>query len=97
MVLTTAGILALGWIGIAWGIWTFAMPLSGFALLPAMLSLAAVIVFTESIALLLSMLLPARRYAGMATGLIVVVSFVVTGLAELVDALKRRISPGRWP
>ena len=88
LLLATAGILALGWVGIAWGIWTFAIPLSGFAVLPAMLSLTAVIVFTESIALLLSMLLPARRYAGMATGLIVVVSFVVTGLAELVDALE---------
>ena len=88
LTLTTAVILALGWIGIAVGMWKFSIPLSGWAVFPAVLNLAAVIVFIESIALLLSMLLPARRHAGMTTGLMVVISFFVTGLSQLIDALE---------
>ncbi len=67
---------------------------TGEMILP-FLSLFALLVLFGTLALLLSMLLPARRLAGMTAGLLLVASFFITALARLDDRLENlaKLSP----
>jgi hypothetical protein len=57
------------------------VPLWGF------LSLFSVVLLTATLGLLLSLVLSARRQAGMAAGLVIVASFFLTGFARLDEGL----------
>ncbi|MFQ5813163.1 MAG: ABC transporter permease subunit, partial [Anaerolineae bacterium] len=94
-VAATVAILAICWlglvvpmnwssIGIGWGrMW---LPL---------LSLLAELLLFGTMSLLLSVVLPSRRLAATAAGLLLVASFFITGLAKLNEALEpvARLSP----
>ena len=94
-VATTTIILAIGWVGIivpmSWSIMDIGL---GAAALP-FLSLLAVIMLFGTLALLLGMLLPSRRLAAMITGLVLVASFFITGLAHISESLEgiAKLSP----
>ena len=94
-VAATLVILALAWVGlIVPMLWSSADIGAGSLWLP-LLSLLAVVLVFGAVSLLLSMLLPSRRVAATAGGLLLVVSFFVTGLARLNENLERvaRLSP----
>jgi ABC-2 type transport system permease protein len=91
----TLTILALSWLGflvaMPWsrldvGWWSMARPY---------VSLAAVMFFFGGLALLLSMVLPARRSAAMTTGVVLLASYFLTTLARLDTGLEpvARFSP----
>ncbi len=94
-VTTTVAILALMWLGLVTaGIWS---PLGvgvGRLILP-FLSLLAILLLFGTLALLLSMLLPARRLAAMGAGILLVGNFFLVGLANINDDLKpiARLTP----
>jgi ABC-2 type transport system permease protein len=92
---TTVAILALSWLGflvamqwkpldVGWG--EMALPY---------VSLLAVLLFFGMLAVLLSMVLPSRRTAAMATGMVLLASFFLTTLARLDKDLETvaRLSP----
>jgi ABC-2 type transport system permease protein len=94
-VVVTLAILALSWLGFlaatAWsrlnvGWWALARPY---------VSLAAVLLFFGGLALLLSLMLPARRTAAMTAGLVLLASYFLTTLARLDKGLEpvARFSP----
>jgi ABC-2 type transport system permease protein len=88
-------ILAISWVGFVIGMrWTH-MELSWGELAIPFIPLAAVLLLFGSLALLGSMLLPARRLAAMLAGLVVVGSFFVTSLARVDENLEAvaRFSP----
>ncbi|MBI3242732.1 MAG: ABC transporter permease subunit [Chloroflexi bacterium] len=95
LVAALAAILALTWSGLMIGRNWSSIELSGTELARPFLSLAAVLLFFGALALLLSMLLPSRNLAAMATGLILVASYFVTSLARIDDSLEKiaRFSP----
>ena len=92
---TTLIILAIGWVGIivpmSWSIMDIGL---GATALP-FLSLFGVIMLFGTLAILLSMLLPSRRLAAMITGLVLVASFFITGLARFNENLETiaKLSP----
>jgi len=91
----TAVVLALGWVGLALPMsWTQLDVGLGDLALPFLGLLAQLLLF-GTLALVLSMLLPARRLAAMAAALVLVASFFVTGLARLNEDLEvvARLSP----
>jgi ABC-2 type transport system permease protein len=94
-IVTTLVILGLAWIGLAvpmsWS--TLKIDLDILAL-PFVSLLAQILIF-GSISLLFSMLLPSRGMASMASGVFLVASFFVTGLAKIDDKLEpiSKISP----
>ncbi len=87
-VVATVFLLALVWIG-------FSIPLAGSSLdvswgqmaLPLLSTFAVVLVF-GTLALLLSMVLPARRLAAMTAGFVMVLSYFVSSLANLNEGLR---------
>ncbi len=79
-------ILLLLWSGLGLGMVSTGMKLSPWQLAPAFLNLFSVILLTAGLALMLSMLMPARRYAGTTAGMVIVVSFFVTGFAGTLEA-----------
>ena len=64
------------------------LPLSWAETLLPFVSLLGVLLFYGTLALLLSMLLPARRLAAMAAGMLLVASYFITALAQINSALK---------
>jgi ABC-2 type transport system permease protein len=88
---TTLVILAVLWIGLFVPMrWTALKgQVSAGALLLPILSLLAVLLLFGTLALLLSMVLPSRRMAAMATGIVLVGSFFVTSLARVDPRLER--------
>lgn len=90
LVLATILICLIAWLGIVIPMELFSelMDLPVFDLLLPFLSLAAVVLFFSSISLLLSLLLPSRRMAAMVSGLILVASFFLTGLAGIIEELE---------
>jgi len=80
-------ILAFGWVGIMLATQWSLMDLNGAELLVPFGSLYALLSFLFGLSLLLSMLLPARRTASMAAGIILVAGFFIHGLARLNDSL----------
>jgi len=95
-VAATVAIVALVWLGLAVPArWTPLNVVSLVEMAQPCLSLLGVLVFFGSLSLLLSLLLPSRRMAAMAAGLVLVASFFLPGLARLNADLEpvARLSP----
>jgi ABC-2 type transport system permease protein len=94
-VVATLAIVALSWLGflavMAWS----TLHVGGWALARPYLSLAAIVFFFFGLALLLSLLLPARRTAAMTAGVALLTSYFLTTLARLDKGLEpvARFSP----
>ncbi len=82
-----SGILAICWLGMLIGQRGTALEMPAAVLLRPYVSLAAQLLFFGSLALVLSMLLPSRRSAGMAAGLVLVASFFLVALGRIDDRL----------
>jgi ABC-2 type transport system permease protein len=87
-VVATLAVLALAWLGIVVPMSGSSVPLSLAETLPPFLSLLGVLLFFGTLALLLSMLLPARRLAAMAAGMLLIASYFITALAQINTGLK---------
>src|SRR5262249_20451015 len=74
----TLAILALSWLGFVVATARSTLDVGGWALARPFLSLAAVLAFFGGLALLLSLVLPARRTAAMAAGLVLLASYFLT-------------------
>ena len=93
--LAAAAILVFSWLGIVVPMNWSTMSLSFIAVARPFLSLYAVLVLFGTLGLLLSLILPSRRWASMTTGLLLVASFFIDGLAELNQDLESfaRLTP----
>ena len=91
-------ILAAGWLSWALPAGSVGIGYSGFELFLPFLPLLAVLLFFGTTALLLSMVLPAARIAGMLTGALLVANYLLLGLSNLNDSLKpvMRFTPLRY-
>ncbi|MBS1249999.1 MAG: hypothetical protein MAG431_01588 [Chloroflexi bacterium] len=87
-ILATLGVLFIAWLGIMIPMSWSTMDLRGIEVARPFLSLLAELLLFGTLALLLSMLLPSRRLASMTSGLVLVASFFITGLAELNENLE---------
>jgi ABC-2 type transport system permease protein len=94
-VAATAAILALSWLGFIAAMPWSALDVGWWAMARPYLSLAAVIVFFGGLALLLSLVLPARRTAAMTAGVALLASYFLTTLERLDKGLApvARFSP----
>jgi ABC-2 type transport system permease protein len=94
-VAATLGILALTWLGLLIGKNWSSLEFSGVELARPFISLGAELLLFGTLALALSMLLPARRLAAMVAGLLLVASFFLTSLARIDEKLERvaQLSP----
>jgi ABC-2 type transport system permease protein len=87
-VVATVTILIMSWLGLVLPLGASSLTLTpGAAALP-FVSLFGVVLFFGSLALLFSMVLPSRKLAASAAGLLLVVSFFVSSLANFVRDLK---------
>jgi ABC-2 type transport system permease protein len=85
---TMVGILGLTWAGFVVGLnWT-TLELSWGELALPFLSLGAVLLVYSAFAILMSMLLPSRRVAAMAGGLLVIADFFITSLSRVDERLE---------
>ncbi len=83
-VAVTLGILALMWLGTMLGVqWSTYMNFGWGEMWLPNLSLLAQLLLFGSVALFFSMVLPSRRLAASAAGLVLVASFFINGMAEL--------------
>jgi len=94
-VTTTVIILALMWLGLVTASTWSPLGVGAGRLALPFLSLLAILLFFGTLALLLSMLLPARRLAAMGAGILLVGNFFLIGLANINDDLKpiARLTP----
>lgn len=81
-------ILAVGWLSWALPSGSIGLDLTWTQLLLPFLPLLAVLMLFASLALLLSMILPAARIAGMVTGALLVGNYLLMGLANLNEKLR---------
>jgi ABC-2 type transport system permease protein len=88
-------ILALSWLGFVVAMPWSTLDVSWWSMARPYVSLAAVVFFFGGLALLLSMVLPARRTAAMTTGIVLLASYFLTTLARLDTGLEpiARFSP----
>ena len=97
LVLATILICGIAWVGIIVPMEFFSemMDIPAFDVLLPFISLASIILLFSAISLLLSLMLPSRRMAGMLSGLILVGSFFLTGLSGIIEELEQaaRFSP----
>ena len=84
----TAIIMLISWLGWAIPSGSTTMNLSWLELLWPFISLYAVLMLFTAVALLLSMLLPSGRAAGLLAGALLVANFLLIGLAQLNDNLE---------
>ena len=77
------GILALSWLGFVVAMTWSSLAVGWGAMARPYLSLLALLLFFGSLALLLSLVLPSRRLAASAAGLVLLVSFFLTTLARI--------------
>jgi ABC-2 type transport system permease protein len=91
----TIAILMLSWLGFVVTMPWSRLNISGWSIARPYISLAAVMCFFGNFALLLSMVLPARRTAAMTAGVVLLVSYFLTTLARLDKGLEpvARFSP----
>ncbi len=83
-VVTTVAILALVWLGLMIGMqWSTYMNIGWGRMWLPNLSLLAFLLLFGALSLFLSMVLPSRRLAASAGGLLLVASFFINGMAEL--------------
>jgi ABC-2 type transport system permease protein len=87
LVVVLVGILTAGWLGMVAGSVWLSVDLDPAALALPFLCLFAVTLLTASMALLFSMLLPARRFAAVAAILVLAASFFLTGFARVDESL----------
>jgi ABC-2 type transport system permease protein len=87
-VVATLAVLGLAWLGLVVPLNWSALAVSPGELVLPFLSLLAVLLLYGTLALLLSMVLPARRLAGMTAGLVVVASYFIRALAVLDPKLE---------
>ncbi len=87
-VFVTAIILLIGWLGLYLPASRSGLGIAALDMLLAFVSLFALLTFFGAFSLMLSMLLPSRRLAAMVSGIILVLSFFVTGLARLDENLE---------
>ena len=87
-VVTTAGILALMWLGLVIGKRWSTIEFTAVELARPFVSLGAMLLLFGAFALGLSMLLPSRRLAATVSGLVLVASYFVTSLSRINDDLK---------
>jgi ABC-2 type transport system permease protein len=88
LLLASLAIMALGWLGFALPLFSSSLDVTwGQMALPFIPLLAQILIYA-SLALLFSMLLPARRLAAMAAGLIMVASYFLTSMASLNKGLE---------
>ncbi len=94
-VTTTLLICLMGLVGIMLSTTWSAMELGWWTVTKPFLSLLAAVLFFGTLALVLSLLLPSRRMAGMLAGVVLVAGFFITGLAELSDSIETvaKLSP----
>ncbi|RLD04718.1 MAG: hypothetical protein DRI56_10745 [Chloroflexota bacterium] len=92
---TIVSILVIAWTGFIISMTWSTMDIGWGEMWLPLLSLLAVLLLFGALALFLSMILPSRRMASMITGLLLVSSFFITGLAELNDKLETaaKLSP----
>jgi ABC-2 type transport system permease protein len=95
MVITTAAILLVAYIGFVVVVPTTMMEASPWELFLPFVSLFAFLMFFGMLALMLSFILPSRRLAAMVSGLLLVTGYFITSLANLDDSLETaaRLSP----
>ena len=86
--LAIAAVLVIAWMGIFLPMSWSSMSLSAVEVARPFLSLYAEMALFGSLGLLLSMLLPSRRWASMVSGLLLVASFFITGLSQLNEDLE---------
>ena len=88
-------ICLIAWVGLVVPMLWSTMEVDIGKLLLPFVSLLAEIMLFGAIAILFSLLLPSRRVAAMTAGLILVVSFFITGFAEIISDLEEvaRFSP----
>jgi ABC-2 type transport system permease protein len=93
--LALAAVLVLAWLGIVVPMNWSTMSLSLVEVARPFVSLYAVLVFFGALGLLLSLVLPSRRWASLTTGLVLVAGFFIDGLAELNENLESlaRLTP----
>ncbi|MBI2976827.1 MAG: ABC transporter permease subunit [Chloroflexi bacterium] len=84
---TTVGILILAWLGLVIGRNFSNIDLTAGQLAMPFLSLFGVLLLFGALALLLSMLLPSRRFTASLAGLLLVACYFVTSLARVDDRL----------
>jgi len=91
----TVCILAILWLAFLVSMNSSTLSIGAVRLLRPFLSLLAVLLLFSTLALLLSMVLPSRRLAASVSGLLLVASFFVTGLASINEDLQAiaRFSP----
>jgi ABC-2 type transport system permease protein len=100
LITATVAICFIAWLGIVVPMELFSelmdIPLDKAAL--PFISLAAVVLLFSAVALLFSLLLPSRRMAAMMSGLILVGSFFLTGLAGIIEELEQaaKFSPNYY-
>src|SRR5574341_262492 len=94
-VVTTAGILALMWLGLVIGRNWSSIEFTAVELARPFVSLGAMLLLFGAFALGLSMLLPSRRLAATVSGLVLVASYFITSLSRITDDLKElaKLSP----
>ncbi len=87
-VAASLAIMALGWLGFALPLFSSSLDLSWGQMALPFLPLLAQILIYGSLALLFSLLLPARRLGAAAAGLLMVASYFLTSLASLDERLE---------
>jgi ABC-2 type transport system permease protein len=95
LVITTAAILLVGYIGFVLVVPTTMMEATPAELFLPFVSLFAFLMFFAMLALLLSFILPSRRLAAMVSGLLLVAGYFITSLVNLDASLDNaaRLSP----
>lgn len=94
-VAATLAILAIAWLGFAVSMNWSSMDIAWGTMWRPLLSLLVQLLLFGTLSLLLSMLLPSRRLAAMTSGVALVASFFITGLAQISDDLETiaKLSP----
>jgi ABC-2 type transport system permease protein len=88
LALATTAILLIAWLGFVLPLAQTTLEATPGQIAQAMLSLFAALMFFGGLALMLSMLLPSQRLAAMTSGLLLVVSYILTSLVRLNDGLR---------
>lgn len=88
LVVVTLSIAGLGWLGFSLLLGGSSLGLSWGQMVWPFLAVAAQALIYSMLALLLSLILPARRLAAMVAGLVMVASYLVSSLTSLIEDLE---------
>ncbi len=84
----SAGVMVLGWLGFALPLFSSSLEVTWWQIALPFIPLLAQILIYGSLALVFSLLLPARRLGAMAAGLIMVASYFLTSMSSLNEGLE---------